>query len=102
MSDNDRHLSWATEEDFRKVQRCCLDGISKVSWLNNVTYEANVTLAEAAALIKNGFDGGEEGIRQLIPLTSEFSDWMDLLFLVTFAYNREQNPQLCTIIRKEF
>ena len=100
MSGEDQFMTWATEADFRKVQQVCLDGISKVNWLNNITYSPTVTLAEAVELIKNNQDGGEHGIRQLIPMTSDYHDWMNLAFLITVAYNRDHNPQIFTILRK--
>ena len=44
MSENrETQLTWATEADFRKVQRICLDNIPKINWKNNVTYPPNVT-----------------------------------------------------------
>ena len=102
MSDTDEFTTWASEADFRKVQMACLTGLEKVTWLNNVSYDSSTTLAEAVVLIKQGKDGGENGVRQLIPSTSNFKDWMDLAFLITVAYNRDHNPQLYTILRKDF
>ena len=100
MSGNsDQYLTWNSEADFRNVQSKCLQQLESIQWLHNVNYDDNTTLQDAVALIKEGKDGGREGIRKLIPTTSQFHDWMDLAFIITVGYNRMHDPNVFTILR---
>ena len=96
---NDPTLTWASENDFRSVQRKCFETIPKVQWLHNIEYDDNTTLADAVKFIKLNQDGGLDGILKLTPTTSCFHSWMDFAFIITVAYNRTHNPALFTILR---
>ena len=99
---NNSNVTWASENDFRLVQRKCLEMIHQVEWLNNTVYDEHTTLADAVALIKENKDGGLNGVKNLIPGTSCFHEWMDLAFIITYAYNRTHTPAYYTILRKGF
>ena len=99
MANNDRFLTWNTETDFRAVQATCLHHLETIEWLNNTVYDEDTTLADAVTLIKQGMDGGREGLRRLIPVNSDYHQWMDFAFIMTMGYNRMHIPQFYTILR---
>ena len=92
-------ITWASEADFRLVQQKCEDILDKITWRCTDQFNENTTLAEAVQLAKMDRDGGREGLRFIIPKTSEFADWMDYAFILTMYYNRTHNPRYYTIIR---
>ena len=99
MQNNDRYLTWNSEADFRLVQTKCMHHLETIEWLNNVSYDGNTSLADAVSLIKQGKDGGREGLRQLIPTSSDYHQWMDYAFIMTMGYNRMHTPNFYTILR---
>ena len=94
-------LTWATEADFRLVERRCTEILPEIEWQNNVQYTDATTLAEAVALVKNGKDSGLNGALHIRPTTSCFTSWMDYAFFLTVCYNRTHNSQFYTILRNE-
>ena len=102
MNSNDETLTWATEADFRTVERKCNDLMFKINWQNNVQYTDATTLADAIALVKENKDGGLEGALQVRPVNSCFKSWMDFAFLLTMCYNRNHEQKYFTILRNEY
>ena len=95
----DAELTWASEADFRLVQRKCEEILDKIEWRNTDVFNESTTLAEAVRLVKLGRDGGRDGLRFIKPTTSCFKNWMDYAFVLTMCYNWNKSDRLYTVIR---
>ena len=77
----------------------CLEALNSVEWVENVQYEANVTVSIATNLARRGFDGGKEAVLCLQPAEDDFGSWMAYAGLCTVLYNRGRTTKKYTILR---
>ena len=70
------------------IQQRCWNFIQSTRYKNNTVYSEDETIESAYAKAQEGQDAGYNGMTQIMPTSTNFTEWLNFLFLCYYLYVR--------------